>query len=180
MNLYLWDSCRMSKMKELYKPDWPFNSPHWSPHKSFTFWECIDIEKGNSFWLPLGSERASSLIAFYCSVKQIFLTFSWSCATIFLVVLCCFLCTSLSAGNMHGYTCMKTWHMGPKQHNRVLGTLIWAQFKGQIMLSNGEIAIQWISDSKMYSIICRIEIYLVDSVIRPSNNWSLYVGLYFI
>ena len=47
-----------------------------------TTWECIDIEKGNSFWLPLGSERASSLIAFYCSVKQIFLTCSWSCATI--------------------------------------------------------------------------------------------------
>ena len=145
-----------------------------------TTWECIDIEKRNSFWLPLGSERASSLIAFYCSVKQIFMTFSWSCATIFLVLLCCFLCTSLSAGNMRGYTCVKTWHMGQKQHNQVLGTPIWAQFKGRIMLSNGEIAIQWISDSKMYSIICRIEIYLVDSVIRPSNNWSLYVGLYFI
>ena len=70
--------------------------------------------------------------------------------------------------------------MGQKQHNQVLGTPIWAQFKGRIMLSNGEIAIQWISDSKMYSIIRRIEIYLVDSVIRPSNNWSLYVGLYFI
>ena len=93
--------------------DWPFNSPHWSPHKSFTFWECIDIEKGNSFWLPLGSERASSLIAFYCSVKQIFLTCSWSCATIFLVLLLCFLCTSLSAGNVCGYTCVKTWH-GPE------------------------------------------------------------------
>ena len=42
------------------------------------------------------------------------------------------------------------------------------------------IAILWISDSKMYSVIYQIEIYLVDSIIRPSNNWSLYVGLYFI
>ena len=44
MNLYLWDSCGMSKMKELYKPDWPFNSPHWSPHKSFSF------SSGNLAW----------------------------------------------------------------------------------------------------------------------------------
>ena len=70
--------------------------------------------------------------------------------------------------------------MGPKQHNRVLETPIWVHSKGRITLSNGAIAILWISDSKMYSVIYQIEIYLVDSIIRPSNNWSLYVGLYFI
>lgn len=35
---------------------------------------------------------------------------------------------------------------------------------------------QWESDSKMYSVITRIEIYPVDSVIQTLNNWGLCSG----
>ena len=48
-------------------------------------------------------------------------------------------------------------------------------YKSWITLSNGYIAIQRISDSKTYCVIHRIEIYPVDSVIRPSNNRGLEV-----
>ena len=50
----------------------------------------------------------------------------------------------------------------------------WAQLhKGRMTLPKGEIAIQRISDRKTYSAIHQIEIYPVDSVIRPSNDWGL-------
>ena len=199
MNLYLWDSCGMSKMKEPYKPDWPFNSPHWSPHKSFTFSSGNLVWNQHIFFLSLRHYLrmyrywkrkfllapswewkgfVSDRFLLFCetNISNLFLKLCNN----FLVLLLCFLCTSLSAGNARGYTCVKTWHMGPKQHNRVLGTPIWVQFKGWITLSNGAIAILWISNSKMYGVIYQIEVYLVDSVIWPSHNWSLYVGLYFI
>ena len=46
-------------------------------------------------------------------------------------------------------------------------------YKGRITLSNGEIAIQPISDGKTYSVIYRIESYPVNRVIWPSNNLGL-------
>ena len=51
-----------------------------------------------------------------------------------------------------------------------------AQFlKGRIKLSNGEIAIQWISDCKTYCVIHRIDIYPVDSVVQFSNNRGQFI-----
>ena len=50
-------------------------------------------------------------------------------------------------------------------------SMAWAQsYKGWITLSNGQIAVQRISDSKTYSVIHWIEIYPMDSAIRSSNN----------
>lgn len=50
----------------------------------------------------------------------------------------------------------------------------WARlYKGWITLSKGLIAIKRISDRKHYGIIHRKEIYLADSVIRPSDNRCL-------
>ena len=49
----------------------------------------------------------------------------------------------------------------------------WVQlYKGQIMLSNGQISIRRISDCKTYSVFHGIAIYPVDGVIQPSNNWG--------
>ena len=45
-------------------------------------------------------------------------------------------------------------------------------YKGQITLSNKKIAMQWMSDSKTYCVIHWIEIYSVDNVIQPFNNWG--------
>ena len=47
-------------------------------------------------------------------------------------------------------------------------------YKGRIILSNGQITIQQISDSKTYSVIHLTKIYPVDSVIQPLNNWGQY------
>ena len=50
----------------------------------------------------------------------------------------------------------------------------WAQLhKGRMTLPKGEIAIQRISDRETYSAIHQIEIYPVDSVIYPLNDWGL-------
>ena len=50
----------------------------------------------------------------------------------------------------------------------------WAQLqKGRITLPKGEIAIQRINDRETYSAIHQIEIYPVDSVIYPLNDWGL-------
>ena len=50
----------------------------------------------------------------------------------------------------------------------------WARlYKSWITLSKGLVAIKRISDRKSYGIIHRKEIYLADSVIRPSDNRCL-------
>ena len=48
-------------------------------------------------------------------------------------------------------------------------------FKGQMTLTSRSMAIQQINVNKIYSIIHRIEIYPLESVIHPSTNW--YLGL---
>ena len=64
-----------------------------------------------------------------------------------------------------------SWSRLPLQDDCSVQRKSWVRlYKGWIMLSNGYIAIQWISDSKTYSVIHWVEIYPVDSVIRPSNN----------
>ena len=120
MNLYLWDSCvRQRSSTSMINPSILLTDHHtnhldsvlgiWCQINTNFFlcpghftWKCIDVEKRNSFCIPLGSERASSLIACYCSVKQVFPTCSWSCPIIFLVLFLCFLCVSLSAEILSG------------------------------------------------------------------------------
>ena len=118
MNLYLWDSCvRQRSSTSMINPLILFTDHHtnlwnsvlgiWCEINTNFFlclvtWKCIAVEKRYSFCLPLGSERALSLIACYCSVKQVFPTCSWSCPIIFLVLFLCFLCVSLSAEILSG------------------------------------------------------------------------------
>ena len=48
-------------------------------------------------------------------------------------------------------------------------------FEGLITTSTGQISIRWIPQSVLLTLVRRIAIYPLDSVICPMNNWVLIV-----